>query len=404
MNERHDHVEQELRASLHRGADTLPYAPDMTTGAIDRARRIRRGRRTWAGAAVLAVVAVAVPVGLQAADSPRAGEPPAPPATQEIEGPTQVDLDLATMSEGPAPGMPFAQNGVGFLAGDAGTVDFQGLDWAGYDAWGDTAVVTESYDAGGALYRYDPTADMQTRDVLVEVDTDGVLTSADHRWLAYVDAGEGDAPGTITVSDAQTGQSNTVGIGGYAADLLAVVDGTVYFRSGDRDPPLRSWSDADGFRYHPYDASMVSDDGSLTSTVTKHTDLDSCHALVELASDEVRWRTCDWTPEAVSPDGRWVYATPAYADGYGPVEVAVLDAETGEVVRTVSFGTGEDVGFFRDAAWETDDALLLQVEAAGQAALVRVTVATGEATTATPPVPYAGLDDPDPAPPPYLLG
>ncbi len=403
MNQRHDQVERELRASLHRGADTLPYARDLTTDAIDRARRIRLGRRAWAGAAVLAVLAVAVPVGLQAADSPRAGEPPAPPATQEIEGPRTVDLDLATMSEGPAPGVPFAQSGVGFLAGDAGTVDFQGLDWAGYDAWGDTAVVTESYDAGGALYRYDPTTDMQTRDVLVEVDTSGVLTSADHRWLAYAETGEDRATTTITVADAETGASGRVEVAGGTIELLNVVDGIVYWQSGGNGM-LHSWSPVGESSTHDYRATMVSDDGTLASAVTRDTDVTQCRTLVELASDEVRWRTCDWTPEAVSPDGRWVYATPAYADGYGPVEVAVLDAETGEVVRTVGFGTGEDVGFFRDAAWESDDAVLLQVEAAGQAALVRVTVATGEATTAMQPVPYTGLDDPDPEPPPYLLG
>ena len=409
MNERPDEVEQRLRTSLRRGADTLPYALDMTTGAVARARRIRRGRRVATGAAALAVVAVAVPVGLQATDSQRAGEPPTSPATQEGDGPRKVDLDLATMSAGARPAVPFAQNGVFFLAGDAGSVDLQSLSSFDAVAWGDVAAVTESYDDGREqrLYVYDPTSDMQTRDVLVEEGAVSTVASADHRWLAYVDAGEGEAVGTVTVADADTGASEGFELVDRSTELLAVADGTVFWQSGGggETPTLQAWSAAGGpIDIGIIDATAVSGDGTVASAVTERPADGSCHGLFEVPDGEQQWRTCDWTPESISPGGRWVYAEPASTDGYGPVEVAVLDAYTGEVVRTVRFGTGEDVGFFRDAEWESADTLLLQVEAASQAALVRVDVGTGEASTAMPPVPYAGLDAADPEPPPYQLG
>ncbi len=41
-------LDRQLRESLHRGADALPYGPDLTGAAIARAGRIRRHRRTTA--------------------------------------------------------------------------------------------------------------------------------------------------------------------------------------------------------------------------------------------------------------------------------------------------------------------------------------------------------------------
>lgn len=393
-------LDQRLRAALHREADALPYAPDLSPGAIERAGTIRRQRGVTGAAALVALLAVAVPVGL-AATGGSSQTAPEPPTAEEVVGPAQVRIDLDALPAGEQPSVPYAQNGVMFLADGAGTTDFQSLDWYSALAWGDKAVVTGLQDGPPQLYLYD-SASQQAQDVLVEQGAESTVVSADRRWLAYVDLGEAGAPGTITVADAETRRSDEFQFAEPYAYVLAVVDGTVFYLAPG-GPQLRSWSQAEGGRSYPYRADMVSDDGSLAARVTRRTELGACRELVELASDEARWRTCDWAPAAVSPDGQWVYATLPPVDGYGSAAAAVLDAETGEVVRELRCeGHQGNVGVFRDAVWESADTLLLQVESGGQAALMRLEVTTGEAELATEPVPHDGIDDP--VRPPYLLG
>ncbi|MDQ3104035.1 MAG: hypothetical protein M3Q87_02215 [Actinomycetota bacterium] len=388
-----------LRSALRAKAEGLPYAGDLAGDAIGRARSIRR--RAVSATAVLAVVVVAVPLGLARI----AGDTSAEPPVAEPVGTARVALDLDALPEGARPSVPYADNGVFFLANGAGTADFQSLNYYGADAWGEYVAVTELGGAGDKprLNLFDNSG-QQSQTVLVEAGADSTAASTDHRWLAFVDGGEGGASGTITVAlEAGFDSKNTFRLEGRSAELLSVVDGTVYFRQGGGHPSLQSWSSADKLRSYPYTASMVSDDGSLVGTFTERGDFTYCYGLAELASDDVRWQSCDWAPTSVSPDGQWIYATPAYADGYGPTRVAVLDAETGELVRQVRPDvTNEHLGVVRDAEWESADSLLLNVESGGNTALVRLDVLTGEVELATDAVPYAGIDDPDP--PPYLLG
>jgi len=396
-------LDQKLKSALHQRADALPFAPGLADGAISRARTIRRRRWVASWAAVVTVLAVTVPVGLVATDgsTQSASEPP---AAGSVGGPARVVLDLDSLPGGSRPSVPFARYGVMLLAGGSGATDFQSLDWYRALAWGERAVVTELQDDGRGprLYLYDNTS-VQARAMLVEQGADSTVVSADYRWLAYVDAGEGGAAGTITVADAETGRSDVFEFADRSAELLAVVDGTVYFQTDSSGARLQSWSTADGLSDLPYDTAMVSDDGSLIATVSARTDTGNCHELVDSASDAARWETCDWTPAEVSPGGRWVYATPAYADGYGPTRVAVLDAETGQVVREVRLDSGErSIGVVRDAEWESENSLLLQVESGGEAALARLDVLTGGSEQAMAPVPFDGAENP--VRPPYLLG
>lgn len=396
-----DDLDTRLRESLHRGADTLPYTLDLSGPAIVRARGIRRRRLAVTGAALVALAVVTVPVGLRAGDGLTGGA--VAPAGTEVDGPARLRIDLEQLPEGGRPQVPFAQNGVFELAGGAGTADFQALDFIGAEAYGEWVAVTAFDGNLLRLYRFDNSG-QRAAEVLVESGAESTVASADHRWLAYVDAGEGGAAGSITVVDTETGRTDTHGLTGRSAELLAVVDGRVYWRSvGAGRSVTEMWSAIDGSSSYRHESVMVSDDGRLAGVVTVRSDYGNCHALLEVESGDRRWSTCDWTPESVSPDGRFVYATPAYADGYGPVEVAVLDAATGEVLRrlelTADPGQG---GFFMDARWEGDQTLLLQAEALGQAALVRLDVVTGEVGSAMPPVEYAGIEDP--GSPPYILG
>jgi len=426
MSKADEEFVRRLDSALSQEADSLPYARDLTNEAIARARSIRR-RRTAAGVAVLAALAVAVPFGLQATDWPRTA--PAP-ATEPLSGSVQQTLsNLDALPEGERPVDQYAQNGVFFLP-DGGTTDFEGLDWLAVVAWGDAAAVTESFPdsreysewgLGRRLYVYDNTSE-QAPDVLVEQGAESTVASADRRWLAYVDAGEPGAGATVTVADAQTGRSNSVALDGRSLEVLAVIDGTVYIQDDYvYEGTLRSWSADDGFRTLPYDASMVSDDGSLVGDWTGGSVArggHECYRLVDLAEGDTRWENCDWKPSAVSPDGRWVYApaigvypTGEANSGYGPSQVAVLDAETGQPVRELRIDDPPGHGFtpygygyrVRDARWESNNLLLLQVESAGETALVRLDILTGEVELATEPVPYTA-DDSRQLPPPYMLG
>ncbi len=142
----------------------------------------------------------------------------------------------------------------------------------------------------------------------------------------------------------------------------------------------------------------------LLATVTEVSDFGSCSDVRSTDEPggvgETVWSTCDWQVSGFSPDGRWAYGTPAYADGYGPTTVAVLDAATGSVVRELRFGTGDrHGGTFMDAAWESEDTLLLRVESDdGRTALVRLEVLTGATELAAGQVPFDGFNQVGPSP------
>src|SRR4051812_29953190 len=94
-------LEDQVHDALHRTADPLERAPFTVTDVRGRARRIQRRRALAAGAAVAAVLAIAVPVGLgaigpaQRSDVPPATQPTAP----AITGTVRVDPRSAETSD-----------------------------------------------------------------------------------------------------------------------------------------------------------------------------------------------------------------------------------------------------------------------------------------------------------------
>ncbi len=133
-------------------------------------------------------------------------------------------------------------------------------------------------------------------------------------------------------------------------------------------------------------ATAWSPDAGLYGVTTRLTEARHCSA-VRTETGRTLWSTCDWSLTGFSPDGRWVYGMPPIPAGYGQSQVAVLDARTGEVVRTIDVASAtDDPGMVRDHTFESDDTLLLQVEAGDQAALVRLDILTGETELATEPV------------------
>ena len=99
-------LEDQVHDALHRRVDPLQHSPLTVTDVRRRARRIQRRRTIAAGAAVAAVLAIAVPVGL-AMNGP-AQRTELPPATQtpQVTGPVRIDPRSAVVGDaaGRAPG------------------------------------------------------------------------------------------------------------------------------------------------------------------------------------------------------------------------------------------------------------------------------------------------------------
>jgi hypothetical protein len=108
-------IHEELKVALHKHAGALPPRPDMARAAIRQAHGIRRRRRIGGAVAAAALVAVAVPIGLEAGDSlSRRGQEvqpvdatPSPPDRSAVVSAAQVSVDLEELTAGAAPAIPY---------------------------------------------------------------------------------------------------------------------------------------------------------------------------------------------------------------------------------------------------------------------------------------------------------
>ena len=112
----------------------------------------------------------------------------------------------------------------------------------------------------------------------------------------------------------------------------------------------------------------------------------SCSALVNTATGEGRWKTCDYQVEQISRDRRTVLAGPAYADGYAALQVSVLDAGSGKLLRQ-----WEGLPFIRSVIEDNEHVLTL-AEQNGKSAIVRCAIRTGKCELATRLVNGTGQD------------
>jgi hypothetical protein len=112
-------------------------------------------------------------------------------------------------------------------------------------------------------------------------------------------------------------------------------------------------------------------EGKLVAGFTEITDSGSCSVVESLEDLEQgsAWTTCDHSFGDFSPDGKHLSAYPAYRDGPGSSEFAVLDANTGTVV--LDLHTTQDA-FVQTAVWEDAEHLLAVVGEGRQAAILRI--------------------------------
>jgi hypothetical protein len=401
-----DTFDDELRRSLHTQADRVPRTPDLSRGAIGQARGIRRRRRIAGGVAAAALVAIALPLGLKVGDSLTNGQDP----VQTPSGPTRVELDLRALPSDDVPALSYVDGRT--IVGDGISVDVPRTSPIAGIAPGSDGVYVATGDGGDGwlLTRYAADGGAEEIGRIVGLP----VASADGRWVTYL-TGETDefgnpvGPATLVLVDDETGDTSTVTLPDADASqvaIRAIVDGTVYFtydsRTG-RDVPLQTWTSGDPSPQRvagDLDATAVSPDGRLVADLTKVTDFGACSAMVDRETGDGLWRTCKYGIGGFSADGEYVWAFPAYGDGAGPTSAAILDAETGELVRRYDSASRQRYITFYDAVFEDDDSLLIRAEQGDQTSLLRCDLYTGDCAAAEPLT--KGTDD-DLAGPPYLL-
>ena len=121
-------------------------------------------------------------------------------------------------------------------------------------------------------------------------------------------------------------------------------------------------------------ATSVADDG-LVAAVSED------GAVVVDLLGRVQWSSPDWQPGALSPDGRYLVAVGATRTR---LVNAVLDARTGALVREIDWDS--PAPGVLDVRWEDPETVLALAVDQGESAILRIAVADGEVTRATPPM------------------
>jgi hypothetical protein len=124
-----------------------------------------------------------------------------------------------------------------------------------------------------------------------------------------------------------------------------------------------------------------------------------CPTMVDTATQDHLWTSCAWNPVEFSPDGTRVLAVDRRTDGWAANHLAVLDAQTGDLVAEYTTAGG----FGRATFDGRSDAIVAVVVDGKQAALVRCRTDGSDCELATSPATLKGTEEPDSLTQPYQL-
>lgn len=360
-------LEDQVHDALHRRVDPIQHSPLTVTDVRQRARRIQRRRTIAAGAAVAAVLAIAVPVGLtltgpaQRSEVPPATQPPTPRASGtvlvdprsaevvdsvhvpllDVDGPSLITpgrtLELPTVFDTLT---PYLDGWVGVTMDEGtGTVQFLDADLAVEDGGGPTGGLVVSPDGQRIAW--------------------SEYTGS--QWQVVLADPSGGAGWVYTKFPPAPQDHIVVPVGFVAEDEVVVrayddtTSTTTYTAGGDEPVEVPGLLQVDA----------ASPATGVVAGLTAATPGRACSAVMDglARTGAPAWETCDHRLGPFSPSGQYVVGTDTMADGYGSPTITVLDAATGEEVvdfevvlprRTVG-------GFWSQMAWEGDDALVVRM-------------------------------------------
>lgn len=356
-----------------------------------RARGIQRRRTIVAGAVAATVLAVAVPAGISvthALDPVQYG--PAGHPTQRVSkddtNPGQgriVTLRVDGLDRGPAPAIDFFDRNSDLVTPD-GVLQFP-VDlrsavressgrWQGLGSDGPGATSFYSFDSG---LRVD----------FKEQSGERMVVSPDGHFVSYVRTGGPWAQQLVSepINRAQHPQDEEMTWGWHDTQppvepIGFVGPNQVVYQTLGKDSQV--WLAGPGQERTRLPgligASSASPVTGLVAGQQTSTPTGACSGVVDpsRSTPAPLWSTCDYRLGKFSPDGRYVLAGDAYADGLGDRSAAILDARTGEVV--VGFQQPKDGRLtITDTAWENDDTVLAIVVDGQTWSIVRLSLDGG---------------------------
>lgn len=367
----HTPLEDRIHDALHRRVDPLQHAPLTVTDVRRRAGRIQRRRRAAAGAALAAVLAIALPVGLSVADPTRRSEvPPATqtpsPSPQVTSGTIKVDAQSAEVIEvTPVPLLDV--DGPTLITAD-GTLDLPHVftTLTPYlDGWVGVAPYDETDKSGPFLEFLGP--DLQVDDsgsptggLVVRPDGGRIAWSQydGTRWQVVVaDPAGGTEPDTTTFPPSALDEP-VIPLGFVSDDTVAVRatydvgDPATFVAGGGRPVEVPGLLQADAAS------------AGVVAGITELRPEGTCFGVVDAASGgDPSWTTCDHRLGPFSATGRYVVGARTEVDGDGTPDVTVLDAATGTEVVTFEAALPRRTvgGFWTQMTWVGDEALVVRL-------------------------------------------
>ena len=376
MNQRDD-LTTRLSHQLHDQVDDWHDAPLTLESVRGRAHSIRRTRRmVVAGVAAVAVAAIAIPASLLGTPTGRSDRPPeiaetpteAVAPTPRADGTFPLTLDVP---EGPAPATGYIDMPGQVLRSSTGDRALPG-DLAQLERFGDGWLGLESGrfgELGTRLVRLD-----QDLEVVDSVLANALVVDADGEHAAWVEvAGEewtlvqASPEGELARTEVDR---NTVLAGHLSGDR-------VVFQTTDLEGGGSVFGVVDGDgSVSPLDGRLrllsADETGNRVTAMTKYGVHETCYVVLDATSSEGQVETCDFEPQAFSPDGSLVVGVTPGDDGLGSPTLAILDATTLEPVVEWSTARGDrSPALVNQVVWEDDGTLVATVTEGTNQAVVR---------------------------------
>lgn len=360
MNTQYDELEMLVGTELHDRAGDVVGAGLTLNDVRGRAKRIRRRRQVGAGMAVAAVLAIAVPLGLNAGgslDSKERIDPVTPDRHQVV----RTTLTTVGLDRGDAPRVEYFTS-QGVVLPETGLQpleeNWQALVPGGPDG-GWVALSPSKDDVVVLTDELERVSEQSSGQVLV--------SNPDRSLLAWTMPGMDSQTLVLRpTADPSAGAEWEFPAGPLVEPVDFVSDTSLLFQATDQQDGSAEIgiARADGttstFEGDWVSAISASPETGLVAVQTKSTaDASGCFGVVDPAAStsQTVWGTCSYSLAEFSPDGRYVLASSAYGDGMGLPSLSVLDARTGALVADFQ-PEREAMVSLVGVVWETTDTVI----------------------------------------------